>query len=146
MIDYRRITPSDVPAVAHLARAALATAGDLPLQVSAAKIDAAVAFFADTQEHFQMAAFVGGEPVAAVAALVSEMPFHERREAHVCMCFSTLPGAGMRLIRALVAWFRDDFLLRRLVWAMNPGFDARLTRLARRIGFEAACPMFVMMK
>ena len=122
MIEYRRITPADVPAVAQLARAALATAGDLPLRPSAAKID------------------------AAVAAMVQEMPFHERREAHVCMCFSTLPGAGMRLIRALVAWFREDFLLRRLVWAMNPGFDERLTRLARRIGFEAACPMFVMMK
>lgn len=146
MIEYRRITPADVPAVAQLARAALATAGDLPLRPSAAKIDAAVDFFATTQGHFQMAAFDDGRPVAAVAAMVQEMPFHERREAHVCMCFSTLPGAGMRLIRALVAWFREDFLLRRLVWAMNPGFDERLTRLARRIGFEAACPMFVMMK
>ena len=132
--------------MAQLARAALATAGDLPLRPSAAKIDAAVAFFAATPGHFQMAAFDDGRPVAAVAAMVQEMPFHERREAHVCMCFSTLPGAGMRLIRALVAWFREDFLLRRLVWAMNPGFDERLTRLARRIGFEAACPMFVMMK
>lgn len=146
MIEYRRIELADVAAVTAFACRAIASAGDIPLRVYPAKIAGAVAHFAEQPGHFQMAAFENGLPVAAVAALVSEMPFHERCEAHVCICFSTVAGAGMRLIRALVAWFRADFRLRRLVWAMNPGFDARLTRLAARLGFEPACPLFVMMK
>ncbi len=146
-IEYRRITTADVSAVTALACEALDTAGDLPVHVSVPKIRAAVTFFAEQGEgHFQMAAFKDGRPVAALAAFVQEMPFHERREAHVFMAFATVPGTGTRLLRAMCAWFDADWMLRRLVWAMNGEFDERMRRLAQRMGFASEAPMFVRWK
>jgi hypothetical protein len=143
----RPITNADIGEVTLLARKALDTAGDLPLHVSVSKIFDSVKFFAEQGAgHFQMAAFQDGKPVAAVAAYAQAMPFHERNEAHVFMAFSTVPGAGSRLLRAMVAWFDADIMLRRLVWAMNGVFDDRMRLIARRLGFEQECPMFVRYK
>lgn len=146
MLEYRRIVAADVGQVAMLARRAAESAGDVPAHIDMGKIRGAVTFFAETPGHFQMAAFRDGKVVAAVAALAAEMPFFERMEAQVFMCFSTEPGACIRLLRALIAWFRQDFRLRRIVWAMNDNFDVRIRHLARRLGFQSEAPIFVLYK
>ena len=146
MIEYRSITAADVGRVSLLARRAAESAGDLPVHIDMGKIRAAVTFFAEHgAEHFQLAAFKGGEPVGAIAAYVCEMPFFERCEAQIFMCYSAERGAGMRLVRALVEWFKADMRLRRIVWAMNANAE-RTSRLARLCGFSHSLETCVLYK
>ena len=135
MIDYRRITSADVPAVTNLAERALRFGmGDSQLRVSSEKVRSMVQSFADCPGHFQLAAFKDGQPVGAIAAHLAEMPFFERCEAHVVMCYCIEPYAGRRLIRALLDWAAADMRIRRVVWAMNHGADQFARVLAKRFG------------
>lgn len=135
-IEFRRITPADVGQVADFACSALKTANAVPLHIDMHKIRTAVRFFADAgPEHFQMAAFRDGQPVAALAALAQEMPFFERCDAQVFICYSVEPGAGVRLLRAMLRWFHADFRLRRLMWMMNEGREDTARKMARIFGF-----------
>ena len=94
----------------------------------------------------QRAAFEAGVCVAALAVLVSEMPFHEKCEGHVFFAFATKAGAGAMLFREMRGWFDREMLVRRVVWPMNERFDPRMRYLARRFGFTSEAPMFVLWK
>lgn len=146
MPTYRRIKLQDVGPMSELALSAIPA--DARLSVNRDKVLHMTSFFAlHHYDHFQLAAFEGDKPVAGIAALVQEMPFHDRCEAMVVFCFSTVAGAGFRLLRELVAWFNDDLRLRRLSWAMNVGYDHRLRAIAtRRLGFAAEHPTFTLHK
>lgn len=137
MIDYRTITPADVPAVTGFALDALHWAvRDEPLHIDANKVVAAVMYFAITPGHFQVAAFDKGKCVAALAAYVAEMPWFERSEAHVVFCLSTVPGIGIRMIRDLLSWAHSDMRVRRITWLMNDGADRMPHVIKRRFGFS----------
>ena len=144
MIEYRRITAADVPALTDLALSAIPD--DPLLLVSAAKVRTMVEFFANSDAHFQLAAFDAGKPVAGVAMLVTEMPFHERMEGTIVFCFSRTAGAGLHLLRAMMRFVYESMQIRRVSWAMNMGFDRRLTLLAKKIQFQSDHPTFMHFK
>lgn len=144
MIEYRRIRIGDVEALANLARSAIPEEPEVA--ISMPKILSMVTFFAIHHEHFQMAAFKDGVPVAGVAMLVSEMPFHDRGEGTIIFCFSKEPGVGFRILRALMRFVQHDMRIRRVSWVMNRGFDERMRKLARRLGFQSEHPTLMYYK
>lgn len=144
MIEYRRIRSTDVTV---FTRFALSAIPDEPeVAVSMEKVLAMVSFFALHHEHYQMAAFKDGAPVAGVAMLVSEMPFHERGEGTIVFCYSKEAGAGYRVLRELMRWVNADMRVRRVSWSMNRGFDERLRGLAQRLGFQSEHPTMMFYK
>lgn len=145
MIEYRRIRLSDVGPMTEFALKAMPDEPEVA--VSREKVLSMVSFFAIHHDpHFQLAAFVDGHIVAAVAMLVADMPFHERGEGTIVFCYSQRPGAGYRLLRELVRWVNDDMRIRRVSWNMNRGFDERLGHMAKRLGFASQQTMLVMYK
>ncbi len=144
MLEFRRIRIADVQGLVDLAVESLP---DHPaLVVSPEKIRNVVAYFATRDDHFQMAAFRDGVPVAGVAAMVQEMPYHDKCEAMVMFAYSKEPGAGFRLLRMLMRWVLEDFRIRRLAWCQNQGFDERIVHLAHRLGFQSAVPVLTFHK
>lgn len=136
MIVYRRMTLGDVDAVARLGCEALRVhAADVPLHVSPDKVRDIVHRFCVFQEHFHLVAFKNGQPVGAIGLAVAEMPFHERFEGHVMMCYATEPGTGMRLVRSMMAWVMRDVRIQRIQWAMNHGADRFAAVVRRRCKF-----------
>jgi hypothetical protein len=140
MTVYRRITAADIDAIVDFAAQALRPER-YPLVFSPAKVRSAVEFFAASRDSFQLAAFDDGKPVGAIAATVAEMLWFERHEAHVVMLYATQPGVGFVLMRRLLEWAGSSPMIRRVLWAQNPGADARTSmfaeRCARRSGFAA---------
>ena len=144
MIEYRRIRLTDVDELSAFARAAMPDEDEFV--VSAEKVVSMVTFFAVHHEHFQLAAFKDGNVVAGVAMLVTEMPFYERGEGSIVFCYATEPGTGYRLLRALVQWVNRDMRVRRVTWSMNRGFDERMRKIARRLGFQSEFPTLMYCK
>jgi len=144
MIEYRRMRLAEVDAVAALGCEALRVhANDVPLHVSPLKVRSVVMSFCVHREHFHLVAFDDGQPVGAVALWVAEMPFHERCDGHVMMCYASRAGVGARLVGEMMRWVKRDIRVQRVVWPMNSGFDARLRRFAARYGFDSAQELFV---
>lgn len=136
MIEYRRMRPSDVDAVAALGVEALRKfSAAMPLHISPPKVRAVVSNFCIRREHFHEIAFKDGEPVGAVAMAVAEMPFHERSEGHVMMCYAKEPGTGVRLIGDMMRWARADMRISRVQWCMNTGAERYAAMLKRRWRF-----------
>lgn len=144
MLEFRRIAIADVQGFVDLAMESLPE--HPTLVVSREKVRNVVAYFATRGDNFQMAAFRDGVPVAGVAALVQEMPYHEKCEATVMFAYSKEPGAGFRLLRMLMRWVLNDFRIRRLSWCQNEGFDQRIARLGHRLGFQSAVPVLMFYK
>lgn len=145
MLEYRRIRLSDVGAMTAFALAAMPDEPEVA--VSPSKVLHMVSFFAlHHHDHFQLAAFDGEQPVAALALLVADMPFHERGEGTIVFCYSQRVGAGYRLLREMVRWVNDDMRIRRVSWAMNRDFDQRLRVLALRLGFQSEHPTLMLYK
>jgi RimJ/RimL family protein N-acetyltransferase len=140
-IEFRRITLTDVDALTELALSAIPDSPEL--QVSPRKVRAMVEFFAASSEHFQLAAFEDGIPVAGLAMLVTEMPFHERLEGTIVFCFSRAAGAGRHLLRALLKFVNNSMQIRRVSWSMNAGFDQRIITMAKNLGFQSEHPTFM---
>ena len=106
-----------------------------PLHVSRAKVLAVIEAVRTGANHFGLAAFDGSRIVGAIAALVCDMLFFERCEAHVVMCRAVVPGAGARLIRALQRWAAADMKIRRVHFPVEEGADPRTAKLLTRCGF-----------
>lgn len=141
MIDYRRINIGDVESLVALAIEAIPKEPEVVM--SPAKITNIVAHLAIHREHFNLAAFEDGKPVAGIAMWVSEMPFHLGCEGAVVFCYSKSPGAGYRLVREMIRWVFNDMRVRRVSWAMNRGYDQRIRKLALRCGFTGAHDVLV---
>lgn len=108
-----------------------------PLHLDHGKVDAVLRTFCEPHpDRFQLAAFRGDAIVAGIAAAVMPMLWFQRCEAHVVMCRSVYPGAGVRLLHALKAWVDADMRIRRIVWPMEFDADARTLRLASLCGFQ----------
>jgi hypothetical protein len=139
-MEFRRIRLAEVDAVTDLAVEALATySSHVPLHVDRTKIRTLVNTFCVHREHFHQVAFEQGVPVAALALYVSEIPFYERSEGHVMICYARRAGACLPLIHSMMRWVRDDMRVRRVQWAMNEHSTAvgRLcAMLQRRWGFD----------
>ncbi|MBQ1765094.1 MAG: hypothetical protein IIZ92_19655 [Aquincola sp.] len=135
----------DVGAVTDLA---LRSLPDEPgLQASRQKVREVVRGFATDHVHFHQVAFDhAGRPVAGIAILTAEMPFHEGREAAVMFCYSEHPGAGRRLWRAAMEWFHADPTLKRIRWDQNDRFDERIWEFARRLGMKHHRSAFLCIK
>jgi hypothetical protein len=135
-VNFRRITSRDIEVVASYAIEGMQP-GLYPLHVDRAKVRAVIgAFVEPSHDNFQLAAFVGDKMVGGIAAAVMPLLFFERCEAHVVMCRATLPGAGLRLLRALRQWADADMRIRRVVWPIEFHADPRIAKMAARAGFS----------
>lgn len=151
-MNIRAIGPGDVDRVSEFALEALAGVHNIPVHISPAKVREAVQFFATAPGHFQLAAFTGRHVCGAIAMMVAEMPFFERCEGHIFMCFANRPGVGAKLIRSLMHFVEDDFRIRRVVWMMNGDDDGSDTNtrmaymLRRRFNFRRQLDALVFYK
>lgn len=137
-LRFRRIDQGDIGAVAAFAIEGM-KAEMYALHIDRAKVVGVIErFIAPSHDRFQLAAFDGARMVGAIAAVVMPMLFFERSEAHVVLCRATAAGAGRRLLRELLRWFKADMRIRRLVWAMEFHADPRIARMAARMGFDNA--------
>ena len=134
-MEYRLLDHADLTAVANFAAEGM-QAHRYPMRVSMAKVHATVAHFARSRGDFHLVAFDNGRVVGAIAALVSELPFFERFEAHVVMCRAIVPGVGRKLIAALKAWAENDFRIKRVQFPLEFHADPRQARLLERYGFK----------
>ena len=134
-MEYRRLKPEDRHAVAEFATVGM-QAHRYPLRVSAGKVQATVQHFEKSASDFHLVAFDGPTVVGAIAAVVSELPFFERWEAHVVMCRAVVPGVGRRLIAALRAWADQDFRIKRVQFPQEYHADPRALKLLARYGFS----------
>lgn len=130
MIAYRRLTDADIDAVTDFATEGL-DPGRFPLVFSRAKTRSVVEHFSRSTTDFHLVAFDSGRVVGAIAAVVSEMPFFERCEAQIFMLYATVPGVGLKLMRALLGFVNDSLFIRRVVWAQNPDSDPRTASFAK---------------
>lgn len=137
MLEYRRMGMGDIDAVRDFALKALALSADLPVHVSVEKVRNMVKAFAIGHEHWnQIAVKEDGQIVGAMALYVAEMPFHERSEGHVMICYATEPGAGAHMIRDMMAWVAADSRIQRVQWAMNAGVGRLCSVIQRRWRFR----------
>jgi hypothetical protein len=135
MIELRMINAGEVQEMADFAIEGM-QAHKYPLHVSRAKVVHFVEVVRAGAPHFGMAAFKDGRLVGAIAALVAEMPFFERWEAHVIMCRAVAPGAGMRLILSMRDWAAAEMRIRRVQFPIEEGADPRIAKLLERCGFN----------
>lgn len=136
-MDYRRLEPSDFDQVTDLAIRGMRP-NLYPLHLARWKVRATVEHFHRSATDFHLVAFDDAKPVAAIAVKRQELLFFERQEAIVVMLFSTVTGAGFRLLRAAIEWFRADPMLRRLIWPLEFDADPRLLRISERMGFNTS--------
>lgn len=107
------------------------------LRVSREKIRAIVGHFVNSDTDFHLVAFDGKRIVGGIAAVVSEMMFFERREAHVVLCQARgIYGVGRQLAQALRAWADNDTWIRQVQWPEEMGARPGFARLLSRYGFD----------
>jgi hypothetical protein len=76
-----------------------------------------------------------GQPVGVLGAVVHPIFWAERDEATVLAWRSTRPGAGLALLRALMARVNDRPGIKQLVVTVAPeNADPRLNRIMERMG------------
>ena len=135
-MEYRRLKPEDMPAVAAFAIEGMRADLYPGLRLNEAKVLGVVDHFRKSCRDFHLVAFDSGRVAGAIAAVVSEMLFFERCEAHVVMCRAVVPGTGSRLIGALRAWADEQMMLRRVQFPQEFHADPRALKLLARHGFS----------
>lgn len=136
MIEFRRITTNDLAKVKAFAIEGMRPCL-YPLNVSEDKVEATIKALIDDGTHWQLAAFDDeGRMCGGLGAIVQEMPWFERSEAHVILYRCTRPGVGDTLMHRFMEWVRANMAIRRVFWPLE--FDAPLgmLRLARSYGFN----------
>lgn len=134
-MELRRITPDEIDQVAEFAIDGMHVER-YPLHLDCTKVREAVTHFQRSSTDFHLAAFESGRIVGAIAAAVVGMHWWERCEAHIVVFRSASVGAGRQLLRALMAWFDGQPMVRRLTWAFERDADPRQKRYAKRFGFN----------
>ena len=135
-MEYRRITLAEVPSVAGFAIEGMRVDLYPGIELSKLKVEFVTKHFAESWADFHLVAFDGtGKVVGAIAAVVSELLFFDRAEAHVVMCRATVPGVGRRLIAALRKWVDSDDRVRRALFPQEFHADPRALKLLARYGF-----------
>lgn len=135
-MEYRRITIEDVPKVSAFAIEGMRVELYPGINLSRLKVEFVTKHFAESWADFHLVAFDGaGKVVGAIAAVVSEILFFDRAEAHVVMCRATVPGVGRRLIAALRRWVDTDDRVRRALFPQEFHADPRALKLLARYGF-----------
>lgn len=134
-MEYRRLLPADVPAVAAFAIDGMRPHLYPGVRVSEDKVAGIVRHFQQSWSDFHLGAFEDGKPVGIVAAAVVESPFFERAEAHVVALRSVSRGAGSRLLAALRTWADREMRVRRVLFHCEFDAPEAMRRLLRRHGF-----------
>ena len=135
-MEFRRITAADVDRVEAFAIEGMRPAL-YPMQLSRDKVRSVITHFAHSQRDFQLAAFDGERMVGGIAALVSDLLWFERCEAHVVMLYATQAGVGRELVRRMFEWVRDDPRIRRVLWALEFDAPVSMMRMCTRMGFNS---------
>ena len=107
-----------------------------PMVPSRAKIAATVNGVIASPTNFNLMAVDTGRVVGAIAAVVAEIMFFERFEAHVIVCRATVPGVGRKMIAALRQWADSNIMIRRVQVPQEFHADPRALKLLARYGFD----------
>jgi hypothetical protein len=138
MISYRRINNEDKEVVHNFVIEGM-RADLYPLHLNDEKIDRTIQAMIDDYKHWNLAAFDDeGRMVGGLGALVVEMPWFDRCEAHIVMFRSTHQGVAATLMKQFFKWVEDNPLIRRVFHPLEFDASPAMVRLSRSYGFNGA--------
>lgn len=76
-----------------------------------------------------------GVVVAGVVACSQPIFWARGHQVSVLLFYTRAPGAGLPLIRQLVAWIKGRPVIKLAVFELEPGADSRILTALRRMGF-----------
>lgn len=143
-MEFRAAKPMDATGIVALGLEALRMDADPLLVISEERVCRVTRECISNPGDFVWVAVQDGKIVASVAAMVTDMLFHERRQANVIQFYSQVPGAGMPLLRELVKWYRSRPVLKLLLFTLEHRADPRIGKLLRRLGLQVELPVYAL--
>lgn len=124
---------ADFPAIGELALASLRK-DPLPVAVDLKAMEETGKTLLNPA-HFLWVTEVDGKVVAAFAACVQQSFWFTKLQCSVLLYYSSVPGAGLPLIREFARWVKSRSAIKIAVIELEPGADQRLVRMFKRLGF-----------
>ena len=140
----RPAKPQDVPAIVRLALQALNEDPYPNLVISRPKVEAMARVAVSSPQHFVWVAEVDGEVRGAVAAIVDDCTFYERKQANVVQFYAReAPGEGIKLIREFLRWARSRQAIKQIIFTLEGNADPRIGKMLVRMGLKTALPIYL---
>lgn len=99
-----------------------------------------------SSSNFSWVTEIDGKVVAAVSAFVSDMMFYERKQANVVQFYSTVPNAGLPLIREFLRWARSRRIIKMICFTLECKADPRIGTLLSKLGLKSELPVYLEMR
>lgn len=130
---HRKARLDDLPAICEIAVTSVSN-DPLPVQIDrAAMIETGQTLL--NPAHFLWVTEVDGKIVAAFAACAQASFWFTKLQCSVLLYYSTVPGAGLPLMREFARWVKSRSGIKIAVIELEPGVDQRLVKAFKRLGF-----------
>lgn len=133
-MNFRKAKLSDVPAIVEIAVTSVSQ-NPIPVKIDRNRM-AEAAKSCLNPAHFMWVAEDDGKVVAAVAAHVSQGFWFEKMQCSVLLYYTTVPGAGVPLLKEFSKWVKSRSGIKIAVFSMEPEADPKLIRVLKRMGFN----------
>ena len=142
-VEYRRAVPSDIGAIVDLGIEALKANGYERLVISPSRVTDLARNCVSGAGNIAMVAEKDGEVVAAVCGIVHPMMCYERSQLSIVQFFTRVPGCGVPLMRAVLAWARSRPIIKSIVFTLETRADPRIGMLLKRLGLQNELPVYM---
>ena len=142
----RKATPADIPAAVEIAIEALSIDPYPNLVISRERVFNIVRECISSATHFAWVSERDGKVVGGLGALVSDNPFHERKQANVALWYCRHSGDGAALMRQFLRWCAGRPMVRVITYTGERGADSRVGKLAKRCGLDDGLPLYLKVK
>lgn len=139
----RLATTADVPDLVRLGLTALKENPVEGMRISTEKLQDLARECVYNVHNYAIVSVVNGEVVAAVCALVHPMMVYERHQATVVQFYTTVPGEGIKLLRAFLKWARSLPKIKAIVFTLEMGASPRIGQLLEHMGLKGTLPVYV---
>ena|SRR3990167_1235913 len=139
----RKATPADIEMIVALGIEALSRGAYPNLVISHGKVYAMARQCISSAQNFSWVAERDGKVVGAVSALVHECTFHEGQKASVVQVYTTVPGEGIKLVRAFLRWARARPAIKMISFTLEHDADPRIGTMLRRLGVGRELRVFL---
>jgi len=131
---HRKAKREDLDAVIEIAVTSVSN-DPLPVQIDrAAMMETGQTLL--NPAHFLWVTEVDGKIVAALAACAQQSFWFTKLQCSVLLYYSTVPGAGLPLMREFARWVKSRSGIKIAVIELEPGVDQRLVKAFKRLGFS----------
>jgi len=142
-VIIRPATPDDIQAITDLGLEALMNDAYPNLVIDKDKVKAMATECVSAATNFSWVTEVDGKIVAAVSAIVTDMMFYERKQANVVQFYTTVPNAGLPLIREFLRWSRNRRVIKLICFTLESNADPRIGKLLRSLGLKEELPVWM---